>query len=106
MLVGSLMSKYETMRTDPANWKLGIVYCCNDDPRIIVRNLLPFGWTWNFGHQKVYIAILVAIASFLAPPFMAWQMGVRSTLTIGIIVVVAFITVVLVASRLARDPEE
>lgn len=105
MSVGSLMSKYETMRTDPANWKLGIVYCCNDDPRIVVRNLLPFGWTWNFGHQKAYIAILVAIASLLAPPFMAWQMGVRSALAIGIIITVAFIAVVLVASRLARDPD-
>ena len=99
------MSKYEAMRTDPANWKLGIVYCCSEDPRIVVRNLLPFGWTWNFGHQKVYIAILIAVISFLAPPCIAWQMGVRSALVIGIIVVVALGAVVLVASRLARDPE-
>ena len=99
------MSKYETMRTDPTNWKLGIVYCCKDDPRIIVRNLLPFGWTWNFGHQKVYIAILVTIALFLAPPFMAWQMGVRSTLAFGIIIVVALITVILGAIQLSRDPD-
>ena len=99
------MSKYETMRTDPANWKLGIVYYCNDDPRIIVRNLLPFGWTWNFAHKKVYFAILAAIALLLVPSFLAWHMGVRSTLAIGIIIIVAFIAVVLVASRLARDPD-
>ncbi len=99
------MSKYETMRTDPANWKMGIVYCCNDDPRIIVRNLLPFGWTWNFGHPKIYVAIAIAIIAFLAPPYLAWQMGVRSAVVIGIIIVLALAAVVFVASQLAQDPE-
>jgi hypothetical protein len=101
----NLTSKYEAMRTDRANWKFGVVYYCEDDPRIVVRNLLPFGWTWNFGHQKVYIALLTAIAAFLAPPFLAWQMGVRSALTLGIIVAAALVIVVFVASRLALDPE-
>ena len=99
------MSRYEAMRIDPANWKLGIVYYCKDDPRFIVRNLLPFGWTWNFGQRKVYIAIPTAIVAFLAPPYLAWQMGVRSILTIGIIAVVAIIAIVLVASRLAQEPK-
>ena len=99
------MSKYEKMRTDSANWKLGIVYYCKDDPRIIVRNLLPLGWTWNFAHRGVYFAILAAITAFLAPPYLAWQMGVRSALVIGIIAALALIALVSVASRLAQDPE-
>ena len=93
------------MRTDPGNWKLGIVYVCKDDPRLIVRNLLPFGWTWNFGHRGVYIAILITVLAFLAPPFLAWKLGVRSTLEMGIIVVVTLGILVTVASRLAQDPE-
>ena len=68
------MSEYETMRTDPGNWKLGIVYYCKDDPRLVVRNRLPFGWAWNFAHAKVYVAILFAIAVFLIPPFLTWQL--------------------------------
>lgn len=99
------MSKYEGMRTNPANWKLGIVYCCNDDPRIIVRQLLPFGWTWNFGHPNVYSAILIAVVMFLAPPYLAWWMGVRSALAIGTIIVLTLTTIVIIASRIARDPE-
>ena len=99
------MTKFESLRRDPANWKLGIVYVCKDDPRIIVRTLLPFGWTWNFGHRKTYIAILIAIVAFLAPPYLAWRMGVRSTLIIGIVVVVCLIAIVSLASRLSRDPE-
>lgn len=99
------MSKYEKMRTDSANWKLGIVYYCKDDPRIIVRNLLLFGWTWNFGHAGVYFGILAAIAAFLAPPYLAWQMGLRSALVIGIIVALTLVALVSIASRLAMDPE-
>lgn len=99
------MSKFEDMRKDPANWTLGILYRCSDDPRVVVRNLLPFGWTWNFGHRKVYIAILSAIVAFLGPPYLAWQMGARSGLTIGIITVLALVSIVFIASRLARDPE-
>jgi len=99
------MSKFEAMRTDPENWKLGIVYYCTDDPRIIVRNLLPIGWTWNFGHPKVYMAILIAIVAFLVPPFIAWQMGARSALVIGCIIVLTLIAIVYLASRFAQDPE-
>lgn len=98
------MTKYEAMRTDPANWKLGIIYYCKDDPRIIVRTLLPVGWTWNFGQRKVYLAISIAIAGFLGPPWLAWQMGVRSILTLGVIAAAALIAIVFLASHLAREP--
>lgn len=99
------MSKFEKMRTDSANWKLGIVYYCKDDPRIIVRNLLAFGWTWNFAHRGVYFAILAAITAFLTPPYLVCQLGVRSALVIGINAALALIALVFVASRLAQDPE-
>jgi hypothetical protein len=98
------MSKYEKLRTNPDNWKMRVVYYCNDDPRIIVRNLLLFGWTWNFGHSKVYIAILSAIVSFLVPPYLAWWLGFRSPLVISIIVLLTLATIVVVASQIARDP--
>ena len=99
------MSKYEDMRKDPANWYLGVVYHCPDDPRIVVRNLLPFGWTWNFGHGKVYLGILTAVAAFLGPPVLAWIFGVRSAWAIAAIAILALGAVVLVAGRLARDPD-
>lgn len=99
------MSKYEAMRTNPANWTMRIVYCCHDDPRIVVRNLWSLGWTWNFGHAKVYMAIALAIVVFLAPPYLAWQFGVRSGVVIVIIIAVTLTTIVLVANRLALDPE-
>jgi threonine/homoserine/homoserine lactone efflux protein len=98
------MSKYETMRTDPANWKLGVIYCCVEDPRIIVRQLLPVGWTWNFGHPKVYLAILAAVFTFLAPPAIAWWLGMRSLPALGLLSLIALGVIMFVASRMSRDP--
>ena len=99
------MSKYEAMRTDPANWKMGFVYYCAQDSRIVVRQRLPVGWTWNFGHPKVYLAILIAVLVFLSPPVLAWWLGIRSTLALGLITLMAFFVIVIVASRMSRDPE-
>ena len=44
----------EELRRDPDNWHWGIFYSCADDPRVIVRNRFVFGWTWNFGHARVF----------------------------------------------------
>ena len=98
------MSSDERMRTDPANWWLGTIYRCEDDPRIVVRNLLPLGWTWNFAHGRVYPAIAAAIAAFLTPPWLAWNAGLRSGLGFTAIVVLTLFVMMLVASRMARDP--
>lgn len=99
------MSRYERMRTDSANWWLGTIYRCKDDPRIVVRNLLPFGWTWNFAHDRVYLAIAVAIMAFPGLPCVAWFAGLRSPLALVVITAFALFVIVLVASRMARDPE-
>ena len=100
------MSKYENMRKDLTNWKLRTIYSCSEDPRVIVRNLLPFGWTWNFGHPRVFAAIALTIVTFLAPPYLAWLLGVRSEIAIGAIALLMLLIVMMIASRIARDPGE
>ena len=99
------MSRFESMRTDPVNWSLGVIYHCKDDPRIVVRNRLPVGWTWNFAHRRVYFAIGIAIAVFLGPMYLAWFAGLRSPAGLAAIVALSLLAILLVASRLARDPE-
>lgn len=99
------VSKYEAMRINPANWKFGIVYYCSEDPRIIVRQLLPVGWTWNFAHPKAYLAILTAVFVFLAPATAAWLQGVRSVFILGIVTLLALVVIMFVANRMSREPE-
>jgi len=99
------ISKHEAMRTDPKNWKWGIIYYCPEDPRMIVRQRLPIGWTWNFAHPKVYLGILVAASSFLAPPFIAWSLGVRSGFILGLTAAIALVAIMYVANRVSQDPK-
>lgn len=98
------VSRYEAMRTDPANWTLGVVYRCADDPRIVVRNLLPFGWTWNFAHRRVWLAIALAIFALLGPIAVAVRVGVESRGALAAIVLLSLSAIMLVAHRAARDP--
>jgi len=93
------------MRTNPANWKFRTVYYCPDDPRLIVRQLLPVGWTWNFAHPKVYLAILTAVFLFLGPPVVAWMQGMRSIFVLGAVTLLGLVVIMLVASRMAREPD-
>lgn len=92
------------MRTNPANWKLGIIYYSPDDPRVVVRQLLPVGWTWNFGHSHVALAITLAVFVFLAPIVVAWWLGIRALFTLCLIAGVALCAIIIAASRLSRDP--
>ena len=34
---------------DPANWKLGLLYVCPQDPRVLVPKRIGIGWTFNLG---------------------------------------------------------
>ncbi len=93
------------MRTDPASWKLGIVYCCAQDPRIFIRQRLPVGWTWNFTHARVIPAILIAVFMLLSPAAVVWWLGIRSTLVLDLVTLLALVVIMIVASRLAKDPQ-
>lgn len=100
-----MLSKLEQNRTDPAHWKLGAIYYCKDDPRVVVRNLLPIGWSWNFAHRLVYPAIAATIGLFLLPLIAAWQYEIQSPLAYGLIFLTELVVVVLLADRLSREPE-
>lgn len=99
------VSRYEAMRTDPANWTLGVVYRCADDPRIVVRNLLPFGWTWNFAHRRAWPAIALAIFALLGPVALAARAGVESLGALAAIVLLSLGAIMLAAHRAAREPQ-
>jgi len=99
------MSRYEEMRLNPENWKFGVVYVCAEDPRLVVRQWLRVGWTWNFAHPQVYPLILVAVVFFLAPPGILWWLGHQSFLALSLGALFGLGVIMLVASRMAKDPE-
>jgi len=92
------------MRKNPANWKLGIVYFCPDDPRVIVRQRLPLGWTWNFANPWVLPGIFAAIIVFAGPAALAWYLGIRSTVVFGGLLLAGLFLVILASHQLSQDP--
>ena len=93
------------MLDDPSNWTLGTIYHCRDDPRVIVRNRLPFGWTWNFGHPRVWPALMLTVFGLFTPVVLAWLLGMLSPFVLGAILFVTLCAIVFIASRIARDPD-
>jgi len=97
-------SIFEAMRSDPANWKLGLVYSCREDPRVVVLKRRGLGWCWNFGNPRVLPAIGVTVIVFFAPVIAAWQLGVRSRPLLASALALGLVAVMLGAHRAARDP--
>ena len=53
---------------DPANWLPVGVYYCKDDPRLIVpKKVRSMGWTMNFAHASVWIALVILFVSATVP---------------------------------------
>jgi uncharacterized membrane protein len=51
---------------DPKNWKLGMFYFCNEDPRIMLPKRIPMlGWTVNFARWQSWL-LIAAIIGFAA----------------------------------------
>lgn len=97
-------SKFETMRSNSENWKLGIIYYCADDPRVVVRQNFLFGWTWNFANPWFPLAMVVAVLTFAGPAAIAWFLGARSVVTLGMLFVGGLCLNILGAHRLSREP--
>lgn len=57
----------EELRNDKAYWKLGVIYCCKQDPRVVVRNRYKLGWAWNFANPYTYLVIPIFIAVIVLP---------------------------------------
>ena len=68
----------EACRKDPQNRKWG-VYCCKDDPRMIVAKRLKWlGWTINFARPSASSVVLLTLAIVVVPILFvrAWDGGI------------------------------
>ncbi|SRR5260221_14757241 len=61
-------SHFDQFHINPDNWKLGFIYFCKDDPRIIVpKRIRGFGWTLNFGRPLAIPLVLLVLGIAAAP---------------------------------------
>jgi len=65
----------EALRMDPEHWHLGVIYACQDDPRVAVRHRRLIGWSWNFANPWTAPAIFAAVLAMLGPSWFLVQRG-------------------------------
>ncbi len=94
------------MRLDSRNWKLGILYHCRRDPRLVVRNRDFIGWAWNFGNPWVGPAILLAVMTFLLPASIAVIQGITSLVVISTLLFTSLVLIVAWAHHNSRNPAQ
>ena len=88
--------KLEHLRRDPANWKLGLIYCCKDDPRVIVAKRQKWqGWTINFAHHYSIPALILILVFVSLPLSLLAADGLIGTWICWIVLIVTVATVCL-----------
>ena len=68
----------DPLHSDPRNWVCGLIYFCQDDPRVIVpKRLRGLGWTLNFARPSALpmLLLLVGVATlpFEALKYLHWH---------------------------------
>ena len=95
----------QALWNDRRHWFLGIIYSCREDPRVIVRNRFWLGWTWNFGHPRVFPTMGACVLFTLAPAALLFTLGVvYAPLLIGA-TVAAVAVLMMIAHRIEAGPQ-
>ena len=94
----------EALRNSNQYWTLGVIYACREDPRVIVRNRIPIGWTWNFGHRWVLPTLLLFILIALGPATLLLGSGVTDMRIVFAVAAVCVLVLVAIAHYVAAGP--
>lgn len=95
-------SAYDELYEDPSNWRLGIVYACTKDPRLVVPNRYFIGWTWNFGHPRVFPSIFLVVCIAVGPVFIAWYLDFRHEAALLAVFFASLLLAIFTAMQIAR----
>jgi hypothetical protein len=90
-------TEFDHLWSERKNWKLGLVYSCKEDPRIIVpKKPRWMGQTLNFAHAKSYAVLAATIFAIATPmPLLAAVTGtIASPLWIACLVATVIAIVV------------
>ena len=94
----------QALWSDGRHWRLGIIYTCRKDPRVIVRNRFTIGWTWNLSHPWVFPTMATFALFALAPGAALFSLGILHVpLLIGV-TILAIATLVVIAHRIESGP--
>lgn len=94
----------EELRKNNRHWYFGVIYKCPQDPRLLVKNKFSIGWTWNFGHSYVLLAIIAAAIFVLGVPFALAALKLATLTGLIVCFLLCLLLVVLLARYVANGP--
>jgi hypothetical protein len=94
----------EALRANPRYWTIGIIYRCPDDPRVIVRERLLPGWTFNFGHRFAIPTLLAFVLIAIGPFLWVLTSGLQSVPALLAVAGMSAIVLISIAHRIASGP--
>ncbi len=68
----------EALPQNSEHWHFGILYACQEDPRVVVRHRQLIGWSWNQANPWTIPAMLAVGLALLGPAWFLVQNGGRS----------------------------
>jgi hypothetical protein len=97
---------FDEFHTDPANWKLGILYFCPADRRIVVpKRLRGLGWTLNFARPMAVPFLVFILAAAYGVLELSRSFGADGDARFAIKVLLA-LGLIALCYRLSNRPEE
>jgi hypothetical protein len=73
-------NKLEELWGNPDNWKRGLFYSCQDDPRVIVPKRQKWrGWTLNFAHRSAIPTLIFMTLAACLPVLLLAIFGLADT---------------------------
>jgi hypothetical protein len=89
---------------DTVNWKLGCVYFCRQDPRLIVpKRIKGLGWTLNFARPLALPCLALMIVLLLAPIVLMLALGIERKFWYVAACCVEMVILCCICSRLASS---
>ena len=85
-------TEFDKYWEDKANWKMGMIYSCKEDPRIVVpKKPRWMGRTLNFAHAKAYWCLILTFLLVLAPALLIGRMDAYLWRVMYLLIIVALI---------------
>lgn len=102
-----MSDRLDELWEDRRHWKWGLVYVCEEDPRVVVRKKIGgMGWTFNFAHSASFLLLFLVMMACVAPLLLVMYMSEPSTmqsmtaLAVSMMLIVALI---IGFSRIGRE---
>jgi hypothetical protein len=92
----------QSLWRDKSNWRFYFIYCCREDPRLIVpRRIKWFGWTVNFAHLRAVGLLALVCVVVCLPFFIESKLSVATPVVLIVTMVIVIVGIVVLCAYMS-----